>query len=314
MDDKEIKGNVELEKKKSFLNNKKTVSGKALSAWLITMIVIFMLFTFGLGVFLGKELFSEKKQSKNNEKEVVDNNKEENNTRTDLDTNDKSEVVDNSKEEKENNTRTYLDINDETVQKLFNIFRYDNEHCFLIGEALNSNNLARLRIAYNSLSENSKREMSCSSLIGVIKYNNNEISAYCGSHLNDEMQKYYVDSDEFEKAALTNTTTYVYAKDLQDKYNELFSSNYLYTNESFGWNIGLEPEGQFMKYYDDKGIYALYNCECGGICGINGHIINSAYKVGNSLFIETTLDQTKINYEFRLENGMYKFVKVVESK
>ena len=71
MDDKEIKENVEFPKKKSFLNNKKTVSGKALSAWLITMIVIFMLFTFGLGLFLGKELFSEKTNKKKN-----DNNKD----------------------------------------------------------------------------------------------------------------------------------------------------------------------------------------------------------------------------------------------
>ena len=43
--------------KKSFWNNKKQVKGKALSAWVIAMILIFMLFTFGIGIFLGKELF-----------------------------------------------------------------------------------------------------------------------------------------------------------------------------------------------------------------------------------------------------------------
>ncbi len=58
------------QQKRTFWNNKKTVKGKALSAWLIVMIVIFMLFTFGLGIYFGKEVFSEKenKNKSNNEK------------------------------------------------------------------------------------------------------------------------------------------------------------------------------------------------------------------------------------------------------
>ena len=284
MNDKEIKENVEFPKKKNFLNNKKTVSGKALSAWLITMIVIFMLFTFGLGLFLGKELFSENKQSDNK--------------------NDKSEVVDNSKSEKENNTRIDIDINDETVQKLFNIFRYDNGNYFLLNEALNSSNTVRLRLASVIT-----KTRTCSDLTPVLFNDNGETVYYCGTSMTDEMEKYYADNrSEFEKATLKNTTKYIDAIDVQNRFKELFSSDYTYINESFGFNSGI------MKYYPDKGIYVEYSCECGGTYGDEKHIINSAYKLGNSLFIETTLDQTKINYEFRLENGMYKFVKVVESK
>ena len=53
------------QQKKSFWNNKKTVKGKALSAWLVIIIVIFMLVTFGLGMFLGKKLFENKNDGNN---------------------------------------------------------------------------------------------------------------------------------------------------------------------------------------------------------------------------------------------------------
>ena len=78
---------MQQQQKRTFWNNKRTVKGKALSAWLIVIIAIFMLFVFGLGIYLGKELFAEKntKSSKNssNSNTVVDN--------TD------TEVIDNSK-------------------------------------------------------------------------------------------------------------------------------------------------------------------------------------------------------------------------
>ena len=57
------------QKKKSFLNNKKQVKGKALSAWVIVMILIFMMFIFGLGIFLGKELFAKNEKKSNNKSE-----------------------------------------------------------------------------------------------------------------------------------------------------------------------------------------------------------------------------------------------------
>lgn len=58
------------QQKRTFWNNKKTVKGKALSAWLIVMIVIFMLFTFGLGIYFGKEVFSEKKNKNKETKDI----------------------------------------------------------------------------------------------------------------------------------------------------------------------------------------------------------------------------------------------------
>lgn len=69
------------QQKKSFWNNKKTVKGKALSAWLITIVVIFMLITFGLGMFLGKELAksNEKKGISKPDNTVVDDNNVDNN-------------------------------------------------------------------------------------------------------------------------------------------------------------------------------------------------------------------------------------------
>ena len=67
------------QKKKSFWNNKKTVKGKALSAWVIVMILIFMLFTFGVGIFLGKEIFVKKPDDTNKESNVE-------NTETDTNT------------------------------------------------------------------------------------------------------------------------------------------------------------------------------------------------------------------------------------
>lgn len=76
LDDKQEQ-KQEQKQKKSFWNNKKTVKGKALSAWLIAMITIFMLFIFGLGIFLGKELFA-KKESDNS-------NKEKSSTKEDID-------------------------------------------------------------------------------------------------------------------------------------------------------------------------------------------------------------------------------------
>ena len=61
--------------KKGLFNNKRQVKGKALSVWLIVMVLIFMMFTFGLGIYLGKELFAENKE----------NNSEKDNTNTAVD-------------------------------------------------------------------------------------------------------------------------------------------------------------------------------------------------------------------------------------
>ena len=58
---------VEETKKENILTRKKEVKGKPLKVWLIVMIAIFMLITFGLGVYFGKEVFNKKDKEKNNE-------------------------------------------------------------------------------------------------------------------------------------------------------------------------------------------------------------------------------------------------------
>ena len=58
------------EEKKGILNNTKQVKGKSLRIWLIVMIVIFMLFTFGLGLYLGKELYGKEETKKSTNKPV----------------------------------------------------------------------------------------------------------------------------------------------------------------------------------------------------------------------------------------------------
>ena len=58
---------VEETKKENILTRKKEVKGKPLKIWLIVMIAIFMLITFGLGVYFGKEVFNKKDKEKNNE-------------------------------------------------------------------------------------------------------------------------------------------------------------------------------------------------------------------------------------------------------
>ena len=68
---------VEKTKKESFLTKKKEVKGKPLKIWLIVMIAIFMLFTFGLGVYFGKEVFTKKEKKKSNEPTPVEEKKEE---------------------------------------------------------------------------------------------------------------------------------------------------------------------------------------------------------------------------------------------
>ena len=56
--------------KKRLLNNKKKVKGKALTAWIIVIIIISMIVTFGSGLIVGKLLYEDKK---NITTKVIDN-------------------------------------------------------------------------------------------------------------------------------------------------------------------------------------------------------------------------------------------------
>ena len=281
------------QQKKSFLNNKKTIKGKALSAWLIAMILIFMLFVFGLGIFLGKELFGK------------EDNPEAPNTGDETNT----EIIDSDE-------IITLDVNDATVQDLFNKFSYDPTRCFLTGEVLNTSNIARLRVAYDNLDQDAITSVSCSNYKGVVRNTSGGLRGHCGSVMSPEMSNYYAANNEaeFEKAALLNTTKRVSSSDLNNKYAELFSSSYQYSDESFSLGAWLEAECSFMEYYSDSNDYVAYGGQCGGTCAGYTQVINSAYKQGNKLFIETEDDEMKINYEFVLENNSYKFLKVTEIK
>ncbi len=61
------------EKRINFWNNKKQVKGKALAAWVIAMIIIFMLFTFGIGIFLGKAVFVKNEEKASEETNTTNN-------------------------------------------------------------------------------------------------------------------------------------------------------------------------------------------------------------------------------------------------
>ncbi len=63
-------------KKENILTKKKEVKGTPLKIWLIVMIAVFMLITFGLGVYFGKEVFTKKEKKKSNETTPVEEKKE----------------------------------------------------------------------------------------------------------------------------------------------------------------------------------------------------------------------------------------------
>lgn len=257
--------------------------------------VLLILLFFVIGIFLGRIIFGKEKIDKNESAETTNNeNTESNNTEPTNTENTNNEVV-------------TMDINDSVVQQLFNTFKYEDENYYLIGEKLNTINNIRLELAYRTLDSSEKKERSCSDLEPYIS----DKGLYCGD-MSAEMSKYYPnypENDEpFKKATMNNTTTYVEENSLISKYNELFSSNYPYKGENFA----------SMIYYNDKSLYAYYGCECGGTYSDTTHTINSAYKIDDKLYLETVYDDNEnkynVKYEFILENGNYKFLKVTETK
>lgn len=94
MEEKNEELKEETKTKKSFLNNKKTVKGKALTAWIIVIIIIAMIVTFGSGLIVGKLLYEGKKKNSNT---VIDNTNTETNTNSEVDNNENLEFNDNAK-------------------------------------------------------------------------------------------------------------------------------------------------------------------------------------------------------------------------
>lgn len=317
-----------LEKNAENLNNKKQGTGKKSSVWLIAIILIFMLFTFGLGVYFGKEVFSDKKNSGNSNNTeqttnsetntVIDNNNNEN-TNTVVDNNNNENT--NTVEDNNNNEIIDVDVNDTEVKKLFDVFRYDEERCYFLDGELNTNNVARLRLAYDSLPNSYIKTTSCSDYTPVLKSNNGIYGEYCGEIMSNKMSNYYSDNDRenFEKAASENVTKKILESDFMNHYNSIFSSSYQFNPEDFGYGAGYEPGCQTLKYYKDKKEFVMYGGQCGGTCGSSSQSITKAYKQGKNLYIETVYTgesgyKNNIKYEFILEGNSYKFVKETETK
>ena len=295
-------------------NNEETNNnGKPKKPISTVVFVILIIIFFVIGIFLGRTVFGgeskDKKENTGNQTNTETTNTETTNTEN---TETNTEIS--------NNDIIAMDINDTVVQQLFNTFRYDNEKCFLIGEKLNTSNLARLRITYDTIGQNAISQVSCSNYDGLHKIDD-YLMGYCGKEMNDSMSKYYGENNmtEFEKAAKQNVTNRIDENDFKNHYMELFSSSYQYQPESFGWGSDFEPGCQIMKYYENSKDFIAYGGQCGGTCGYGEQNIKNAYKQGNILTIESELqgeNDTLINvkYEFIQENGNYKFLKVTESK
>ena len=139
----------------------------------------------------------------------------------------------------------------------------------------------------------------------------NDSYYYCGE-MTVEMSKIYGDKAAFEKAAALNDTIAVTGQNLKAKYEELFSSSFEYKPELFGYY------GHIVEYFDKLNLFVKYGFSAGGFCIPSNQVITLAYKEGDKLFIETDYEngngKFKVNYEFVLENGSYKFFKVTEVK
>ena len=194
------------------------------------------------------------------------------------------------------NTKEELDINDATVQKLYKIFNYeDSNNCIVRNENLNKSNLVRLMYAFWQLSDSDKKTISCSLI-----------------------EKKLADGNVCGTSGSTESTISFDNSTLKAKYNELFGTNYEYKAEDFDFMTEKTSTSYCspFHYIKDKDIFAKYSGECGGDCPGVTQTLVSAYKEGDKLYIKTTYKVEdlvkKADYEFKLENGNYTFVKVVE--
>lgn len=105
---------VEETKKENILTRKKEVKGKPLKIWLIVMIAIFMLITFGLGVYFGKEVFNKKEKSN----EPVLNEEKSNESIPNEEKSSESTLEEENKEENIDSKGIITDITDLIKEKL----------------------------------------------------------------------------------------------------------------------------------------------------------------------------------------------------
>jgi len=129
---------VEVEEQKrnnELLNNRKKVNGKAFNIWVIVILIVFMLFIFGLGVCLGKELFADNNKNKeknNNSNNIQTNNNQINNNQSNNNQTDNNQTNNNQENNnQENNNQSNNEIlEEEKIMEQFNKIIVSNEKVF----------------------------------------------------------------------------------------------------------------------------------------------------------------------------------------
>lgn len=203
-----------------------------------------------------------------------------------------------------------VDINSVEVVSMFSKFKISN-NCLYNTELLNSDNLVRLRIAYENIDVKYFINASCSNT------SCNMNPEHCGESITQEMKNALKkhDLERYRVEERKNITKTISAKILEDKYKELFGSDSNVVHESFGIGGNLSPSCRLMKYESDTSTYYYYNSdECNNNCSVDVHekIIES-YKIDDNLFVVSSYNSgnTRYNviYEFRVDpkTQMYVF-------
>ena len=144
-DNKNVEENIQQPVETPVVEEPKEKKPKNNKPLLIVVLIIFMGFIFGCGMYLGKQLYEN-----NNNSSKKSSNTETTNTKTNT--------------EVSNNDVIAMDINDPVVQQLFKTFNYNGSSYYLFGEKLNTYNTVRLELAYWRLDSSDIKERSCSDL------------------------------------------------------------------------------------------------------------------------------------------------------
>ena len=218
----------------------------------------------------------------------------------------------------DSNSKTNESNEESTSKDSFNInyemSKLDDEEVLRL--SLNNSNVVKLRIAFNSLDDDSFNDISCSKL-SLNSLDSNDIS-YCGNMNSDMSSAYSVDMELFKKYEKENTTKYVSEDIITKRMHELFGSDFNVIHESFGTGHTANPECSYMKYDSSNKLYAQFRCQGGGTCG-GGEIINGYSKTDDAITINTQIEKNNlpvnITYKFKKDkvNGKYVFDRVYEN-
>ena len=216
---------------------------------------------------------------------------------------------------KETTDKIELGQNDPTVSKLISNFIPIGENLMIMDgwkpTLINESSEYRLIVAYENLDESLVKETTCANYNLTVKHNKFDTEAGCGTkgYNGDEV------STIPEAERKNRETLVIKGSDLKAKYKELFGTNYEYKAETFDTDLcGIT---QFY-YFKDKDEYVTYSYGSGCAAGGANNTFKTAYKEENKLIIKTEYEdmvaktKTTLTYEFKLENGNYTFIRVVE--